>query len=34
MKKSRYNEEQIIGILKQPRGPVESAGSGPRAWHQ
>jgi hypothetical protein len=30
MKKGRFSEEQIIGILKQPRSRAEGAGTGQR----
>ena len=34
MKKSRYTEEQIIGILKQHEAGVKTADLCRRAWDQ
>ena len=34
MKKGRFSEEQIIGILKATRSRPQGSGSGARAWHQ
>ena len=32
MKKSRFNEEQIIGILKQQEAGTEGSRFGPGTW--